>query len=44
MSVQYCFVFHDKVLERFSTTASIFVFTGFDTDGIISRIKHTIDN
>ena len=44
VSMQYCIIFHDNVLARFTTSATIFIFTGFDTDCIVSRIKHTIDN
>ena len=39
VSVQYRIIFNDNVLARFTATAAVFIFTGFDTDSIISRIE-----
>ena len=44
VSVQYRIIFNDNVLARFTATAAVFIFTGFDTDSIISRIEYTINN
>ena len=42
--MQYRIIFNDNVLARFTATAAVFIFTGFDTDSIISRIEYTINN
>ena len=44
VTVQYGVVFYNHILARFAASATVFIFSRFDTDSIVTGIKDIVDN